>query len=287
MSGSLNNKVQAQSLVDAVAERIETAIVSGTLEPGSKLSEQALAKSLGVSRGPLREAIRRLEGRKLLERTPNIGVRVAALSVKDISEILQVHEALQGMACALAAKNMEDAEIASLKEAVAQHKKRLSGSKAAKGQGKGTEDVDLDLDFHFRIIMGSRNKRLTQLLVEDLSYLLWGYRYRPSVMRGRGVKTIQEHQEIVAALARRDAVGAEQKMRQHIRNGRLNMEETFKALGVESGEAGDATNSTTVKVGRAKDLVRVLSPATDRKASDGAESRSVSPRARRSASRER
>ena len=240
MSGSLNNKVQAQSLVDAVTERIETAIVSGTLEPGSKLSEQALAKSLGVSRGPLREAIRRLEGRKLLERTPNIGVRVAALSVKDISEILQVHEALQGMACALAAKNMEDAEIAALKEVLAQHKKRLSGPKMAKGQGKGSEDVDLDLDFHFRIIMGSWNKRLTQLLVEDLSYLLWGYRHRPSVMRGRGVKTIQEHQEIVAALVRRDAVGAEQKMRQHIRNGRMNMEDQFKALGVEAGDADDA-----------------------------------------------
>ena len=77
MAGLLDDKVQAQSLVDVVAERIEAAILSGTLAPGSRISEQALAASLGVSRGPLREAIRRLEGRKLLERTPNIGVRVA------------------------------------------------------------------------------------------------------------------------------------------------------------------------------------------------------------------
>ena len=64
MNGILNNKVSPQSLVDALAERIEAAIMSGDLQPGSKISEQALAASLGVSRGPLREAIRRLEGRK-------------------------------------------------------------------------------------------------------------------------------------------------------------------------------------------------------------------------------
>ena len=116
MAGLLDNKVQAQSLVDVVAERIEAAIISGQLEPGSRLSEQALATSLGVSRGPLREAIRRLEGRKLLERTPNIGVRVAQLSLKDLNEILQVREALECLACSLAARNMPDAEIAALKK---------------------------------------------------------------------------------------------------------------------------------------------------------------------------
>ena len=83
MSDILKSKVSAQSLVDVLVERIEAAIVGGDLQPGSKLSEQGLAASLGVSRGPLREAIRRLEGRKLLERTPNIGVRVARLSLKE------------------------------------------------------------------------------------------------------------------------------------------------------------------------------------------------------------
>ena len=112
MTGVLNRKVQAQSLVDVVAERIEAAIFSGQIEPGSRLSEQGLALSLGVSRGPLREAIRRLEGRKLLERTPNIGVRVAQVSLKDLNEILQMREALEGLACSLAAVHMPDAEIA-------------------------------------------------------------------------------------------------------------------------------------------------------------------------------
>ena len=152
MTGSLNYKVQAQSLVDAVTERIEAAIVSGVLKPGSRLSEQALAKSLGVSRGPLREAIRRLEGRKLLQRTPNIGVRVATLSVNDLSEILQVQEALQGMACALAAKNMDDAEIAALKQLLDQHRKQKS---VPAGKGNDQEsNLDMDLDFHLLIAKG-------------------------------------------------------------------------------------------------------------------------------------
>lgn len=124
MKGLLDEKVQAQSLVDVVAARIEAAIISGALEPGSRLSEQGLAASLGVSRGPLREAIRRLEGRKLLERTPNIGVRVAALSLTDLKEILEVREALEGMACRLAARNMTDEEIAALQGLLDDHGKQ-------------------------------------------------------------------------------------------------------------------------------------------------------------------
>src|SRR5262245_7550471 len=167
MKGLLDNKVQAQSLVDVVAERIEAAIISGTLEPGTRLSEQALATSLGVSRGPLREAIRRLEGRKLLERTPNIGVRVAALSLKDLYEILQVREALEGMACGLAAKNMTDAEIAALARLVEGHGKQKSVQ-----EGKGYYQESKDFDFHFRIVTGSGNERLGQMLTGDLYYLL-------------------------------------------------------------------------------------------------------------------
>src|ERR1700754_4240461 len=122
----LDQKVQAHPLVDAVTERIEAAIISGALEPGSRLSEQALAASLGVSRGPLREAIRRLEGRKLLQRTPTMGVRVAALSLKDLNEVLQVREALEGMAAGLAATHMTDAEITALTGLLDKHGQQKS-----------------------------------------------------------------------------------------------------------------------------------------------------------------
>ncbi|CAN7595024.1 GntR family transcriptional regulator [Phenylobacterium sp. LjRoot219] len=224
MSGLLDKKVQAQSLVDVVAERIEAAIISGALEPGSRLSEQALAASLGVSRGPLREAIRRLEGRKLLQRTPNIGVRVAALSLKDLNELLQVREALEGMAAGLAAKNMTDAEIAALQGLLEKH-----GQQKSVQEGKGYYQESKDFDFHFRIVTGSRNERLGEMLMGDLYHLLRIYRYKSSTKPGRAQQALQEHEEIVAAIARRDSTAAEAKMREHLRNARLYVEEQLAA----------------------------------------------------------
>jgi DNA-binding GntR family transcriptional regulator len=227
MSEFLNSRVQAQSLVDAIAERVEAAIISGELAPGSKLSEQALAKSLGVSRGPFREAIRRLEGRKLVQRTPNIGVRVAALSVADLSDILAIREALEGLACGLAAVRMTDEEITLLKSLLKEH-----GSRKSIQTGTGYYQESKDFDFHFRIVKGSQNDRLIQMLCGDLYDLLRVYRYKSSTLQGRAKKAFEEHQQIVAALIKRDPELAEQKMREHIRNARLHVE---TQLGASSG----------------------------------------------------
>ncbi len=224
MAGLFDNKVQAQSLVDVVAERLEAAIISGQLEPGSRLSEQALATSLGVSRGPLREAIRRLEGRKLLERTPNIGVRVAALSLRDLNDVLVVREALEGMACGLAALNMSDAEIAALRRLLDGHEKQRSVQ-----ENKGYYQESKDFDFHFRIVTGSGNERLQQMLTGDLYYLLRVYRYKSSTKPGRALEALQEHRTIVAALEARDPHGAEHAMREHLRHARRYVEEQIAA----------------------------------------------------------
>ena len=220
MDKLLNKKVSVQSLVDIVAERIEEAIISGDLEPGSKLSEQALANSMGVSRGPLREAIRRLEGRKLLERTPNIGVRVAALSLKDLHDILQVRESLESLACSLAAENMSDAEISELRTLLNKHEKQKSVR-----EGTGYYQESEDFDFHFRIATGSGNQRLIQMLCDDLYYLLRVYRYKSSTKPGRAKDALGEHNAIVDALANRDPVTAGQKMREHLQNARKYVEE--------------------------------------------------------------
>jgi DNA-binding GntR family transcriptional regulator len=203
---------------------LEAAIISGQLEPGSRLSEQALATSLGVSRGPLREAIRRLEGRKLLERTPNIGVRVAALSLRDLNDILEVREALEGMACGLAALNMSDAEIAALRKLLDGHEKQRSVQ-----ENKGYYQESKDFDFHFRIVTGSGNERLQQMLTGDLYYLLRVYRYKSSTKPGRALEALQEHRTIVAALEARDPHGAEHAMREHLRHARRYVEEQIAA----------------------------------------------------------
>lgn len=230
MSELLSSRVKAQSLVDVVAERLEAAIIGGELAPGTRLSEQALANSLGVSRGPLREAIRRLEGRKLVERTPNIGVRVTALSRQDLTDLLVVREALEGMACGLAAEHMTDDEIVGLQLLLDEH-----GAQESVRVGTGYYQEGKDFDFHFRVVKGSRNERLIQMLCGDLYDLLRVYRYKSSTMRGRATKAFEEHRLVVAALAARDPQLAELRMREHIRSARLHVEAQLELTSAEGG----------------------------------------------------
>jgi len=243
MKGLLDDKVQAQSLVDVVAARIEAAIISGALEPGAKLSEQGLAASLGVSRGPLREAIRRLEGRKLLTRIPNIGVRVAALSLTDLNEILQVREALEGMAAGLAASRMSNADIAALDRLVESH-----GRQKSVQEGTGYYQESKDFDFHFRIVSASGNARLQETLTGDLYYLLRVYRYKSSTKPGRAQEALDEHRAIVAALKARDADAAEQAMRAHLRHARRFVEEQIAAQDPD-GAAPEITSKRVASLG--------------------------------------
>lgn len=239
MSDLLSSKVKAQSLVDVVAARIEAAIMSGELRPGTKLTEPGLALSLGVSRGPLREAMRRLEGRKLLERTPNIGVRVAQLSSKDLHDVLEIREALEGMACGLAAQNMSDEEIKALEKLLDEHARQKSVQ-----VGEGYYQEPKDHDFHFRIVKGSGNQRLIDMLCGDLYDVLRVYRYKSSTKHGRTSQALNEHREIVAALAKRDLALAETKMREHLRNARIQTE-------AQAGADEDASSRASMPSGPA------------------------------------
>ena len=236
MSDILSHKVSARSLVDVLVERIEAAIISGDLQPGSKVREQTLATSLGVSRGPLREAIRRLEGRKLLQRTPNIGVSVAALSPADLYEVLQLREVLEGLACRLAAEQMTDTELEALSGLLEQHEQQRSVQ-----EGTGYYQESKDFDFHFRIVKGSRNARLIQILCDDLYYLLRVYRYKSSTKPGRAKLALKEHKDVVAALMRRDPDDAERKMRLHIANARRYVEEQLRESGGDAERAAALT----------------------------------------------
>jgi DNA-binding GntR family transcriptional regulator len=237
MKGLLGEKVTAQSLVDVVTERLQSAIISGALKPGSRLSEQGLADSMGLSRGPLREAISRLEGRKLLERTPNIGVRVAALSLKDFCELLAIREVLEGLACGLAAKHMTDKEIAGVKDLLRQHEREKSVR-----EGKGYYPDTQDYDFHSRIAAGSRNDRLIEMLNGDILHLMRIYRDKTTPKPGRAVQALGQHKAIVEALARRDPVAAEQRMREHLRSARLFIEQQLAEGGTETAGAPAAAS---------------------------------------------
>ncbi len=178
-----------------------------------------LVARYGVSRGPLREALRRLEGRQLITRIPHVGVRIMALSLDELLQIYQVRETLEGLACRLAAQHMSDAEIAGLKELLARHEQQI-----AEHEGRAYIQEEGNVDFHYCIIQGSHNAVLIQMLCGELYHRVRIYRGQFSVTEGRPAKALDEHRRIVEAIAARDGELAEFLMRRHIATARANIE---------------------------------------------------------------
>lgn len=200
-------------LADHVAEKLEQLILGGRYGPGEKLREAALADELNVSRGPLREAIRTLEGRRILERTPRSGVQVVGLSRDDLEKILVTREALEGMAARLAAENMTVAEVSALRQTVSRQEALPTDEASAMFSGGP------DTDFHRMIADGSRNRWLSDMLIKDVYSLLRLYRLqaarRPDVSH-----SLAEHHAIIDRIHARDGAGAEAAMRDHLKRAR-------------------------------------------------------------------
>jgi DNA-binding GntR family transcriptional regulator len=200
-----------RTLADHVASQLTAAIIEGRLPQGSKIVEEDLAAEYGISRGPLREAIRRLEGNKLLVRIPHAGVRVVKLDAAMMREIYVVRESLEGMSARLAASHMSAEEIASLRQLLEQHERDILGS-----EGRNYFQEEGDLDFHFRIAEGSHNQWLIQLLSGELYQLIRMCRRCSGAIPSRPAVALDEHRHIVEAIARRDGELAEILMRRHI-----------------------------------------------------------------------
>jgi len=214
--GSGNGTV---TIADRVTARLRKAIVEGAVPAGSKISEPELAREYGVSRGPLREAIGRLEACNLVSRRANVGARVVSLSVNDLLELYDVREALEATAARLAAERMTDEEIGELRVLLEDHRERAE----VKG-GLAYFQREGDLDFHYRIVQGSKNARLVGLLCNDLYHLVRMYRYQFGMASPRAKPAFAEHEHIVDAIAGRDPQLAELLMRRHIRAARENVE---------------------------------------------------------------
>jgi len=214
-----NNVASVQApAIERVVVRLRDLILKGELKAGDRLVEHALADALGVGRGPLREAIRTLEGSRLLHRTPNSGVRVTTLTADDVEQILRVREALEGMACRQAAENMTSQEIASLRALVATLQSDLEHDEGHVFR------AGADHEFHRQIAVGSRNKWLALLLCDEVYSLLSLYRLQPGFQPGRDRRrTLDEHRHIIECIQARNPETAEAAMRSHVRNGALRM----------------------------------------------------------------
>lgn len=211
-----------RTISDSLFDQLQTAIIKGELAAGSKISEPELARKFGVSRAPLREAIRRLEGQKLVERKPHVGARVVSLSLDELTEISFMREALEGMACRLAAENMTDEEIFKLKYLLSVHEKNEDLQ-----EGHAYYQKEGDLDFHYCIVQGSHNNKLVKLLCDELYYLIRMYRYQFSVDTPRPKHAFDEHHAIVNAIEQRDGDLAERLMRAHISAARQNIAKRY------------------------------------------------------------
>lgn len=205
-------KVPEQStLADVAAHRLAQSIVTGEIAQGQKLNEAELAERFGMGRGPLREALRHLEGMRLVKRIPNAGARVVVLDRKMLSDLYAVRETLEGMACRLAAAQMSNEEIAQLNTLLDQHEEQIK-----KQGGKVYSQSEGDLDFHYQIVRGSRNQMLMDLLGSEQYQLLRMCRYRTSRNAQRTKPALNQHRQIVDALVHRDGELAEMLMRRHI-----------------------------------------------------------------------
>ncbi|EGR2838460.1 GntR family transcriptional regulator [Vibrio cholerae] len=203
-----------------LTEYLIEAIVEGELAPGSKISEPELAKRFQVSRGPLREALMRVEGLGLIERIPHIGARVIQLSPTKLVELYAVREALEGMAARLAARNITEIELAGLESLLSTHSTHID-----QVEGASYFHQQGDFDFHYRIIQASRNQQLIGLLCDELYHLLRMYRYQSPRSHSRPVEALEEHKFILRAIRQRDEELAEMLMRRHISRSRQLIEQ--------------------------------------------------------------
>lgn len=205
------------SIADQVFEQLERDILSGKYPRGELLSELRLSTEMGVSRTPVREAIRRLEQEKIVEECGR-GVMVLGISREDMLDMYDIRIRLDGLAASLAARNMSDDELREMKEVV-----ELQGFYAAREEDKySTKLYDLDSRFHELLYNGSGSRMIAEVL-SSVHRKMAKYRMSSLSRQRRAAMSIEEHKEIYEAIASRDADKAERVAQRHAMNARQSM----------------------------------------------------------------
>ena len=197
-------------LRELVFENIRQAIVKGIFAPGERLMEIQLADDLGVSRTPVREAIRKLELEGFEVMIPRRGTYVANLSIKDINDVYEIRISLDVLAAGLAAERIEPEELEELNRLL------LEISEAAR-TGPMDKIVRLDTAFHDVLYKASRNDRLRNI-INNLREQITGIRGTSMRYPGRLADTLEEHRALVDSIAARDSERAQAAARIHLEN---------------------------------------------------------------------
>lgn len=211
-------------LRELVFDALREAIINGTLKPRERLMEIQLAEELGVSRTPIREALRKLELEGFIVMVPRKGAYVADISFKDIADVFEIRAALEALAAGLAAERITDEELEDMERLVAEKAEAISGY-----------DMDrlirVDTLFHDAIYKASRNQRLTNI-INNLREQIQRYRTTSLAYPGRMKRSLEEHRGIVEAIQSRDPQIAQQVAREHIENAETSIIEAIKKEGI-------------------------------------------------------
>ena len=199
-------------------ERLYQAILRGEFQPNERLIEMDLAERYNVGRAAIRTALARLEQDGLVEREPNRGARVRAISEEQAVETIEARAVLEGLAARYAARNVTDADIVELRAIVGEMEVCL-----AEGDLLGISDGDTRL--HGRLLQIASNKTVARL-IERLHAQLIRSQFRLILVPGRPPRLVAEQRAIVEAVASRDPDAAEAAMRAHL----LNTVATLRAL---------------------------------------------------------
>jgi len=211
-----------QPLREVVCETLRDAIRKGKLKPGERLMESQLAEDLGVSRTPVREAIRKLELEGYVIMMPRRGTYVANLSIRDVNEVFEIRTSLDSLASGLAAERITDEEL-----------ERLQRLLVAIGGYIEENDMDkiveCDTEFHDLLYQASRNSRLVGIIF-NLREQLTRFRSTSMAFPGRLKATLEEHRRIVEAIAQGDVAEARAAAEYHMEKSEQTLLESMEVM---------------------------------------------------------
>ena len=210
-------------LRDVVFNTLREAILKGELQPGERLMELQLAAKLGVSRTPIREAIRMLEQEGLAVTIPRKGAEVAKMTEKDMEDVLQIRDVLDELAASIACEKISGEQLEELCQTMREFEESLK-------TGVITRIAEADVHFHDIIYQSTGNPKLVSMLSNLREQM---YRYRVEYLKDQKnyPVLVQEHSEIVKGLAEKNKEKVMAAMHNHVRNQAVAVKEIIREQG--------------------------------------------------------
>ncbi|TCO71014.1 GntR family transcriptional regulator [Marinisporobacter balticus] len=217
----LNEDNTGLSLTSKIFNILREDILNDKYAEGEKLGEAKLAEELGVSRTPVREALKQLELDGIVENKPNRGVIVLGISKQDIEDIYAIREAIEGIAARWAVERITEEELNELKEAY----ELMEFYTFKKDLEKFAE---LNTKFHETIYKATKSRYLEQVL-KDFQYYMKKTRKRSLNVEGRINESLKEHEVILEAFLNKDNVAAQKALTKHVENSKKNVEKNIES----------------------------------------------------------